>query len=164
MSICNATSFTGIALPDPCPDGVPCCDGYADVGPDHCTCWERVHDQIQKPPITDMEPSTRARMCGDCAFRPGSPERADSDHAVAGATELLACVHDPERSFWCHDGLRRIVALAHPNGLRVEIDAQGGVTPYDPPIVDGVPYRADGQPALHCAGLAAARRAKDWLP
>lgn len=164
MSICNASAFTGIELPDPCPDGVPCCDGYAYLGRDHCTCWERVHDQVQKPPITGMEPATGARMCGDCAFRPGSPERTDSDHAVAGAGDLLRIVHNPQEAFWCHTGLRRIVALAHPNGYRVEIGAVDGVTPYDPPIVDGVPYAADGRPALRCAGLAAARRAKDWTP
>jgi len=164
MSICNAEALTGIELPDPCPDGVPCCDGYAYLGPDHCTCWEREHNLPQALPAVGVEPATRDRMCSDCAFRPGSPERTDSDHAVAGAGDLMRLVDDPDGAFWCHAGMRHIVALVHPNGRRVEVPVTGGVTPYDPPIIDGVPYRADGQPGLRCAGLAAARRAKEWLP
>lgn len=164
VSIYNSGTFTGINLPDPCPDGVPCCDGYAYFGPENCTCWERVYDLEQVDPQTSCAVETRDRPCSDCAFRPGSPERTDSDHAVAGATDLLRIVHDQDRAFWCHDGMRRIIALAHPNGHRVDIIARDGVTPYDPPIIDSVPYRSDGRPGLSCAGLAAARRAKDWLP
>ena len=151
-------------LPDPTPDGVPCCDASAMLGPEHCTCWERVHDQIQKPPILGMEPTTRLQMCGDCAFRPGSPERTDSDHAVCDSGDLMGIVLDPSQSFWCHNGIRSTIALQHPNGMRVDREPVDGVVAYDPPIVDGVPYQADGQPAFRCAGLAAARRAKDWTP
>lgn len=151
-------------LPHPTPDGVPCCDASAMLGPEHCTCWERVHDQVQALPILDMEPATRPQMCGDCAFRPGSPERTDADEAICDSGDLMVIVHDPAQQFWCHDGLRSISGLRHPNGMQVDREPVAGVVAYDPPIVDGVPYQADGQPAFRCAGLAAARRAKDWTP
>lgn len=144
--------------------GVPCCEGSAFMGPGGCTCWEPVHDQVQKPPITDMEPVEAPVMCSDCAFRPGSPERTNSEHAVADSDDLLAIVHNPARTFWCHTGLRSTVALRHPSGMELPCPPKDGVVGYDPPTVNGVPYRADGSPGLRCAGLAAARRAKDWTP
>jgi len=151
-------------LPDPCPDGVPCCDAYAMFGPERCTCWAPVYNTEQAPPRPELEHATRERMCADCAFRPGSPERTDSAHAVAGSDQLLTCVLDERQAFYCHDGLRFGVAMRHPNGMTVPIEVRDGVVAYYPPIIDGRPYQADGTPALHCAGLAAARRAKDWTP
>jgi hypothetical protein len=150
--------------PDPCPDGVPCCDSYAYYGPRFCVCWVRIYDQPREPAQPDMPRTTRASMCSDCAFRPGSPERTDSSDAVADSTDLMMIVHNPGQIFWCHDGMPRIIALEHPNGMRVDVPTEDGVVAYDPVIIAGVPYRGDGSPGLMCAGLAAARRAKDWLP
>ena len=151
-------------LPDPCPDGVPCCDGYAYIGPEYCTCWEAVYEDGQREPQRDAEQHTRPRMCADCAFRPGSPERRDSEHAVCNSGDLLRMVHDPDEVFACHDGLRRAIGWRHPNGLFIRHDPRDAVVPYSPPIEGRRAYRLDGSPALHCAGLAAARRAKDWSP
>lgn len=151
-------------LPDPCPDGVPCCDSYAYFGPTRCTCWEVVYDTEQAEPRTDLPTEEREQMCGDCAFRPGSPERIESQRAVAGPSDLLRCVIDPRQDFACHDGLRHGVAYRHPSGLTVPVRELDGVVPYHPPIIDGRAYRADGRPALRCAGLVAARKAKAWLP
>lgn len=148
----------GRGLPDPSPDGVPCCDAYALLGAEHCTCWEKVYEGEQAEPRPGAEPETRKRMCGDCAFRPGSPELRDSDHAVCGYADLVRIMLNEAESFWCHDGLRRVVGMRHPNGMTVPLDATDGVVAYDPPIVDGIPYRLDGQPGLRCAGLAAERK------
>lgn len=146
-------------LPDPTPDGVPCCAASAMLGPERCTCWENVHNTEQAPPRFDVPIETRDRLCRDCAFRPGSPERTSADAADCDADDLAVIVADATQSFWCHDGLRSIVALQHPGGMRIAHDPVDGVVGYDPLIVDGVPYRADGRPGLRCAGLAAARRA-----
>lgn len=154
----------GRGLPDPCPDGVPCCDGYAYLGFEHCTCWDVVYEGDQQEPQRHAEHQTRPSMCADCAFRPGSPERRDSDQAVCDSTDLLRLVHNPDEVFACHDGLRRAIGWRHPNGMYVEHDPQDGVVAYSPPIEGRRAYRLDGTPALHCAGLAAARKAKAWLP
>lgn len=144
-------------LPDPSPDGVPCCDGYAYLGYEHCMCWEPVYDDGQADPHIGVEPTTRRRMCSDCAFRPDSPELRDSDRAVCGYYDLLRIALNEDESFWCHDGLRKVVAMRHPNGLTVPVDQTDGVVAYEPPIIDGIPYQLDGQPGLRCAGLAAQR-------
>jgi len=151
-------------LPDPCPDGVPCCDGYAYIGPHACLCWEPVYEDGQQEPRREAEHLTRPSMCVDCAFRPGSPERRDSEQAACSSGDLLRIVHNREEVFACHDGLRKGVGWRHPNGMFVHVDPRDGVVPYSPPIEGRRAYRLDGSPALHCAGLAAARRAKDWLP
>lgn len=160
------TMHAARGLPDPSPDGVPCCDGYAYLGPEHCLCWKRVHDHDQQPPQIDAPLLTAASMCADCAFRPNSPERRDSDHAVCSSGDLMrmAMPDNPER-FFCHRGMRAIVGHWHPTaGIWAPHDPIDAVVPYDPPIIDSVAYQADGSPGLLCAGLAAARRAKDWTP
>ncbi|WP_367139255.1 hypothetical protein [Saccharothrix sp. HUAS TT1] len=158
--LCGAGIGAGaIELPD---TGQTCCWGVVNDGPAGCTCWDPVHDLDQQPPdpqavallAAGLPPATRDGMCGDCAYRPDSPEK-NSDPTYRGDPEFLERIaHDGDR-FWCHDGMRRTVRLRHPSGM--EIDAHPGA--YDPPIVDGVPYRADGQPARLCAGWAARRRA-----
>lgn len=156
----------GRMLPDPTPDGVPCCDSSAYWGPEKCTCWERVHDQDQGPAQIDAEMRTAAHMCADCAFRPASPERRDSEQAVCSSGDLmrLAMPDNPER-FFCHRGMRSIVGHYHPTaGIYAPHEPSDGVVAYDPPIIDNIAYQAEGSPALLCAGLAAARRAKDWTP
>lgn len=60
-----------------------------------------------------------------------------------------------ERSemFVCHQGIRRAVKWQHPSGAIVS----GHEGNYCPPIIDGVPFKADGTPADICAGWAALR-------
>lgn len=156
----------GRMLPDPTPDGVPCCDSSAYWGPEHCTCWQRVHDQDQNKPEEDVAPLTAQTMCADCAFRPASPERRDSEHAVCSSGDLmrLAKPTNQER-FFCHRGMRAIVGHYHPSAsIYAPYAPVDAVVAYDPPIINNIAYQADGSPALLCAGLAAARRAKDWTP
>ena len=131
-------------------DDTPCgCWGYNLDGPAACTCWEPVFDVEQAPPrpLTgpqDLQP--RDRMCGDCAFRPGSPERADSFSEEALLE--LARTGDP---FWCHQGMRRPAYWRHPDGRTVP----GSPDDYQPAALNSVPYQADGSPGLLCAGWAA---------
>ncbi len=130
-----------------------CCEGTRTQGATACTCWRIVYDLDQQPLDVGAEPETRERMCVDCAYRPGSPERAGDPSYRADADELeriAACDR-----FWCHEGIRKPVRWRHPAGI--EIDGHPGG--YDPPIVDCVPYRADGRPAGLCAGWDARRRA-----
>jgi hypothetical protein len=91
-------------------------------------------------------------MCPDCAFRPGSPERRGEPGYQGTDGELDDFVANGS-SFFCHQGIRKPVTLAHPSGAEVA----GHPAAYDPPIVGGVPYRADGSPGELCAGWAARR-------
>jgi hypothetical protein len=109
-----------------------------------------VFDTEQQPAKTG-EAHQRTKCCADCAFRAGSPERADEmvDDIVFGG-----------RVFACHKGMRRVVAWVHPSGARV--DAEPG--DYQPLIVDGVVYRANGAPAAKCAGVRALRLREGIAP
>lgn len=144
-------------LPRDLPDageGV-CCAGAAMYGPLRCTCWTAVYDLEQVDPdptvvrllAAGIEPSTQARMCADCAYRPDSPERRGEPEAL----ERIAA----EDRFWCHQGMRRPHLWRHPAGVEVP----GHPAAYRPPVVAGVPFQASGQPGLLCAGWAARRRA-----
>lgn len=67
-------------------DGPGCCIGDAAKGPEHCTCWTPEWNAEQAEPVWPPNPADLAPlpgMCGDCAFRPGSPERADEWMAEA---------------------------------------------------------------------------------
>lgn len=134
-----------------------CCMGAAVYGPNGCTCWVRVHDLDQAPPDTSIAPTSRPTMCGDCAFRPDSPERTGAENAAHDADDLDILVQG-DAQFWCHQGMRLVTAQRHPSGAVKEQPA-GERLAYDPPIVDGVPYKADGTPGDLCAGQAAHRRA-----
>lgn len=145
-------------LPDGLPDpGVPCCDGAAAYGPRGCTCWETEYDRPQAQPDTGLLPlpPVPLRMCATCAYRPGSPERA-GDPAVAGDPDMLEELAVTGQPFWCHQGMRLGVRLRHPSGLVYEIP---GTAHYQPPIVAGVPYKADGTPGDLCAGWLLRRAA-----
>jgi hypothetical protein len=139
-----------------------CCIGAAVLGPDRCTCWEPVYDLDQQPPRTELRDDVRDSMCADCAYRPDSPERT-GDPQAAGDWESLQVLAAGGNPFWCHAGMRRPVAFRHPSGVEIG----GSDLDYAPPIVNGVPYRADGTPGDVCAGWEAmhrgleARRAKD---
>jgi hypothetical protein len=117
-----------------------CCYAAANDGPAACTCWEPIFDMEQLPPRIGLEPETRTRQCGDCAYKPDSPERQADPCALLDL-----------ENFWCHRGIRRPTSWQHLDG-RVR---PGSEADYQPPIVDGVPYRADGRPAARCAGWAA---------
>lgn len=134
--------------------GGGCCWAADVFGPGYCTCWRTQYDAEQ----AELQPGVRfvrpGGMCGDCAYRPGSPEKEGDPgyRGDAGHLEQWAADATP---FHCHDGLRRVVEHRHPSGATVP----GAPGDYDPPIVDGVPYRANGEPGYLCAGWDARRRA-----
>lgn len=135
--------------------GLTCCYGVALDGPTGCTCWAPVYSAEQAAVVTGQPPTTRRRMCEDCAYRPGSPEKRGDPGYRGDAVELEMAAETGK--FYCHQGLRRVVKWVHPSGAEV-VAPPGG---YDPPVVDGVPYRADGTPEELCAGWDARRRALD---
>lgn len=151
-----------ISNPDLPDTGGGCCYGADVYGPGNCTCWTPVYDLDQTEPdplavrllAAGVTPTVRPTMCGDCAYRPASPEKAgDPEHA--GDAESLEDLAASGTPFWCHDGMRRPVRWVHPSGAEIP----GHEAAYDPPLVAAVPYRADGQPGYQCAGWDARRRA-----
>ena len=143
-----------IVMPDPT-DGA-CCIGSAVMGPQYCTCWVEVFDLEQQEPRPG-EHGRRMSPCGDCAYRKDSPERRGDDRYKGSDEGFLDLIVVTGERFWCHVGMRRTVRLAHPSGAVVDV-AEAAAGDYRPPIVDGVPYRADGSPGELCAGWAARRR------
>jgi hypothetical protein len=135
---------------------VGCCTGEMMNGASYCTCWVPVFDLEQSPeliPPGDGEIQVReGGLCGDCAYRPGSPELAD-DYMAETLREL------PLRgeTFWCHDGMRRAIRWEHPDGRVVE----AGYGDYQPPMLANRPHRADGRVGALCAGWAACSRTWD---
>lgn len=131
-----------------------CCMGAAVYGRSRCTCWEPVYDLEQQPladgGVPPAEVPTRTKCCHDCAYRLGSPERQDEyDEGVLLAHALAA-----GEEFWCHQGVRRVVAFRHPDGR--ELPAGDG--DYRPPVgPEGRPvvWKADGTVGERCAGWAA---------
>jgi hypothetical protein len=156
------TYLCGPALPDfdwpDAGDGACCWGAAAGGGARCCTCWEPVYDLTQVPVTAGTEGGLRTQMCGDCAYRPGSPERA-GDERVAGDTELLDRIVITGDRFWCHQGIRRIVHYVHGPTGTVYVPLEGLDAAYDPPIrrPDGLPFKADGSGADLCAGWAARR-------
>lgn len=141
-----------------------CCYGAVAGGWAGCTCWVPVFN-VDSPVEPDavqvgllaagIEPNTRDRMCADCAYRPGSPERT-GDETYAGDADFLEDLASDGQRFWCHQGLLIVRSWRHPSG--VEVPGHPGA--YCPPIVDAVPYKTDGTAGELCAGWAARRRAK----
>jgi hypothetical protein len=129
-----------------------CCAGAALRGIDHCTCWEPIFD-LEQEPLQEGPAECRSKCCHDCAYRNGSPKRAD-DH---GTEHLLDVAAGARSTFWCHQGVRRVVAWRHPDGR--ELPAGDG--DYRPPMERerGRIWRADGRPGQLCAGWAAHRPA-----
>ncbi|MFE7747072.1 hypothetical protein [Nocardia sp. NPDC057455] len=128
------------------PGDVPCCLASV-LDPTDCTCWRRV---VAPHPTTQVQagPSpVRGRRCGDCAYRPDSPERQAND----GDRPRFV----PEHVFYCHDGLPKTVAWVHPSGAVRMADEDDD---YAPIIWSGRVWQADGRPALVCAGWAADNR------
>ena len=140
-----------------------CCSGAVFHGPAHCSCWEPVFDLEQQPIDEEkrrwlaagLTPSTRDGMCGDCAYRPNSPEKTGAPGYAANSPDELDDVARASM-FFCHDGMRRPLYWVHkPTGKT----HPGSPANYTPPFVDGIPYRADGTPGLLCAGWSARCRA-----
>lgn len=155
-----STPTSGITVPPDWTgpaDGVPCCLGTAVNDWDACTCWQPIYDPPEQARMLRGEVTVMPGMCGDCAYRPGSPERRGSPDAAADGHDLDDLAISGER-FWCHDGMRRIVAMRHTGtGETIEITGQHH---YDPPIDWlGIPHRVDGTPGALCAGWDARRRA-----
>lgn len=155
----------GVEFPE-VEDGL-CCGGAAMFGPHRCTCWQPIYDREQEPPDPKYQQwleagitlTTRERMCGDCAYRPDSPERSgDTSYVGGGPGELDDMARG--REFLCHEGMRRLVKWRHRKSGD-EIDAHPGT--YRPPFVPSgrlnIPYKADGTPGNVCAGWAARRKA-----
>lgn len=141
---------------DPVRHGCPveatvCCDSASYNGLPACTCWIPEFDTDQAEPVPPTSPAdltVRTRMCGDCAYRPDSPERADGYTA-----ELLLELPGRGEPFYCHDGIRRPVAWRHPALPGVVIP--GSPADYQPPMIGGLPFRTNGRPAALCAGWVA---------
>lgn len=142
--------------------GVPaellgCCYGAAFRGVGGCVCWEPVFDIEQaepRIPTTMADIEIGAGLCGDCAYRKGSPERAEEY-----AEETLLSLPERGQPFWCHQGMRRPRVYRHPSGLEVP----GDPADWQPAIVDvrelpipflAIPFRADGRPGILCGGWA----------
>jgi hypothetical protein len=143
-----------------------CCPGRIADGPAGCTCWLPVFDLDLAAPDArailaivsgDQEPIERPLMCGDCAYRPGSPERTGDDGQAHDAAQLEELAATGQR-FYCHDGFPAPVAWQHP-AAPPPPPAPDRHGDYHPRNVLGVPLRADGTPGLLCAGWAARNRA-----
>lgn len=123
-----------------------------------------IYDLEQAEPDTSQVDDVMPRPCIDCAYRKNSRERTSTDGVKHNGAFLDAIVEKGE-PFWCHDGMRQPVAWKRDDGLVLtreqiaegtSLDLQVEVD-YRPPIVGGIPYRADGRPADLCAGWAARR-------
>lgn len=135
---------------------VPCCEGYVHGGPERCYCWTPILDPPPAPPVEGLA-DTMPDRCGDCAYRPDSPERRGVETASADWSKLveLAATGTP---FWCHDGLPKVVGWTHPRLPDLVVPVPPDVDDYQPTIRDGIPHRADGRPGSRCAGWEAERR------
>lgn len=128
---------------------IGCCWGSVMNGPTGCTCWEPIFDTEQAEPQPHEGPlPVRPLWCRDCAYRKGSPEREDEYEEEA----LIEVARTGKRVFMCHQGMRRVVSLRHPETGRV-LDAAPG--DYRPPEDGKVSWKADGTVADVCAGWAA---------
>lgn len=140
--ICGGPAPTWLTPEDLAREDQWCCAGAAMFGPDRCTCWEEVYDRRQSQRLVEGPMPIRDSMCGDCAYRPQSQE-----YQAAGGPPDYG-------TFVCHQGLRRIVAMRHPDGRYRPLPDGYGAT-YDPPARPPVAWwRTDGQPASLCAGWA----------
>jgi hypothetical protein len=159
---CGRGNIAAIRFAELYPDADPvgCCYGEAHDGPAGCVCWVPEYDVDQADPrpadVTASGLEVRAGgRCGDCAYRPDSPENADP--WTAEELVNLAASGEP---FWCHDGMRRPARWRHP---RRDVVIEGPSDDWQPAMVGGVPFRADGSPAFLCAGWAGEGRRQERL-
>lgn len=143
--------------PVPLPDagkGECCMEAVLD-GPQECTCWTAVYSPERQQEPKAGPSNVQPRPCSDCAFRSDSPERSGDD-TYSGDWEELEDLAISGKPFYCHAGMRRKAQWAHPSGAVVD----GHPGDYAPPIVNGVPRKADGSPADLCGGWWA--RVRHW--
>jgi hypothetical protein len=167
----NGGAIAWFRLNDDLPESewpVGCCIGNDLSGPEYCVCWKPVYDLQQSEDLQlvagPMDCPVQDGMCGDCAYRKDSPERTVGDR-YQEETLLDMANSGGRQVFFCHANMRRPVRWEHPDGRVVDGDPED----YQPPFVDNVPYRADGQPGLICYGWnSRAQRFRrqvqpDWL-
>jgi len=124
-----------------------CCMGAVSAG--RCTCWEPVYDTEQAPEIPNLRPVVRPTPCSNCACR-GDKRGADDYDAALEDMRRRAAVGKP---FYCHAGMRMVLAHVHPDGSRIET---GDEWYFDAPWSKaGHPLKTDGSPADLCTGWAA---------
>lgn len=153
---------TGIPCPDP---ANPCWEACALDGQD-CAMWEAVYWPEPERDALQVGPENVApRACGDCAYRPGSPERRENDGD-------LPLGFDPEKPFYCHTGMSALVGYTHAElGVSMLVSAlpsmQDGflIGSLDYSVVQDPDRRrgwmADGRPLVVCGGWwAHARKAR----
>ena len=133
-----------------------CCWGAIIHGKDRCTCWVAVYD-LEQQPLKPGPMGLRVRMCDSCAYRANSPEKR-GEEGYQGDAEFLDGLILTGEFFACHQGIRKPVRWVHPSGAEIPGHPAG----YNPPLRDGVPYKADGTPADLCAGWAARRLKQMW--
>ena len=149
-----------ICGPGPIPVTLPdagkgeCCIESVLGGPQECACWKPVYGEAQQEAKAGP-PNVQPRPCGDCAYRGDSPERS-GDETFYGDWDDLEDLAISGKPFYCHAGMRRKAQWAHPSGAV----ADGCPGDYDPPVVNGVPRKADGSPADLCGGWWA--RVRHW--
>lgn len=114
-----------------------CCVAAGVRGPEACTCWQPLYSGEQHEPQSLHPPEPRINQCGDCAYLEGSPEKTNDPEAL-----------EDMPIFYCHVGMRKIVAWIHPDGRRREVSGD-----YRPLVENGIPYKANGQPADICRGF-----------
>jgi hypothetical protein len=131
--------------------GIPCCYGSAHNGPGGCTCWVPIYDSEQSP-LQDGPVAKRNTMCEDCAYRKNSPERSGLEGYSGDEDMLMEIVYTGE-PFYCHQGMRRVIAYRHPCGFEIPAPASD----YAPPLGYQVPLKADGTLADICGGWCAQR-------
>ncbi|PTR42047.1 hypothetical protein C8K38_111216 [Rhodococcus sp. OK611] len=144
----SATSCASGAFLPPDPDSL-CCYGAAVYG-DRCTCWTAVLDIEPSTAVEEGPNEANAKCCHDCAFRAGSPEREEM-----GGDPMP---YRPDHPFYCHTGFPHADHYTHPETDQTIPGRDGD---YQPITHNGRTWRADGRPALVCAGWAAFNRAAD---
>jgi hypothetical protein len=149
--ICSPSGPSNIPAPDPV---MPCCDASAYSDGQECTCWVGVLDVEPSRDLQEGPHVTRRRMCSDCAYRPGSPEREDAGGDLP--------YYSREQRFYCHTGMPRAVAYRHPE---LPMDVPAPVDDDYRPLMRGDRvWKADGSPGELCAGWAAATGARRLGP
>lgn len=133
-----------------------CCFGAAVYGASRCTCWEPVFDLEQEPLENGGKPpeeiGQRTKCCQDCAYRNGSPERERGE-----GDRLDDWALDGRSEFWCHQGVRKVVAWRHPDGRELPA-AEGDYRPPQTSEPRPAIWKADGTVGERCAGWAATRK------
>jgi hypothetical protein len=141
---------SNMPAPDPT---VPCCEASAFTDGEECTCWVAVLDVVPTLAVQEGPHRIRRTMCGDCAYRPGSPER----ESLGGDAPSFSRA----ARFYCHTGMPRAVGYTHPHLGLVPAPTTDDYRPY---IRDGQAWQADGRPAELCAGWAAHTGARRLAP